>query len=80
VRDKFNVPRQVVFKVPICFIIGDVEGHDLLCGRYSSHQMKQLGIYNSLTDKRLLVYITHDLRLEQMAVCRGSHQGDTAIL
>jgi hypothetical protein len=33
VRDKFNVPRQVVFKVPICFIIGDVEGHDLLCGR-----------------------------------------------
>jgi hypothetical protein len=43
VRDKFNIPRAVCFKVPICFIIGDVEGHDLLCGRYSSHQTKRLG-------------------------------------
>jgi hypothetical protein len=41
-RDKFNVPRVLFFKVPICFIIGDVEGHDLLCGRYSSHQTKRL--------------------------------------
>jgi hypothetical protein len=41
-RDKLNVQREVCFKVPICFIIGDVEGHDLLCGRYSSHQTKRL--------------------------------------
>ena len=25
------------FKVPIAFIVGDVEGHDKLCGRYKVH-------------------------------------------
>jgi hypothetical protein len=31
---------ELCFQVPICFVIGDVEGHDLLCGRYSNHQQK----------------------------------------
>ena len=27
----------LTFKVPIAFIVGDVEGHDKLCGRYKVH-------------------------------------------
>lgn len=30
------------FKVPLCYVIGDVEGHDELCTRYGSHQTAQL--------------------------------------
>ena len=30
------------FKVPLCYVIGDVEGHDDLCVRYCSHQTKRL--------------------------------------
>jgi hypothetical protein len=41
--NNFHDPKELCFKVPICFVIGDVEGHDLLCGRYSSHQTKRLG-------------------------------------
>jgi hypothetical protein len=29
-RDKFNITRELCFKVPICFVIGDVEGHNVL--------------------------------------------------
>ena len=33
----------LTFKVPIAFIVGDVEGHDKLCGRYKvHHNIKQL--------------------------------------
>ena len=33
----------LAFKVPIAFIVGDVEGHDKLCGRYKvHHNIKQL--------------------------------------
>jgi hypothetical protein len=28
-RDKFNITRELCFEVPICFVIGDVEGHDV---------------------------------------------------
>ena len=27
----------LMFKVPIAFIVGDIEGHDKLCGRGSHH-------------------------------------------
>jgi hypothetical protein len=33
---------RLTFKVPLCFVIGDVEGHDVLCGRYQSHHTKRL--------------------------------------
>jgi hypothetical protein len=33
---------ELCFKVPLCFIIGDVEGHDELCARYGSHQSHRL--------------------------------------
>jgi hypothetical protein len=26
----------------VCYVIGDVEGHDELCARYGSHQTKRL--------------------------------------
>jgi len=36
--------REVLlcFKVPLCYVIGDVEGHDDLCARYGSHQTSRL--------------------------------------
>lgn len=33
---------QLTFKVPLCFIVGDTEGADVLCGRYQSHFTKCL--------------------------------------
>jgi hypothetical protein len=33
---------ELCFKVPLCFIIGDVEGHNELCARYGSHQSHRL--------------------------------------
>jgi hypothetical protein len=33
---------HLTFKVPLCFLIGDVDGHDLLCGFYWSHHTKRL--------------------------------------
>jgi hypothetical protein len=34
--------HNLSFKVPVCFVIGDVEGHDELCTRYGSHQTSGL--------------------------------------
>jgi hypothetical protein len=33
---------RLCFKVPVCFVIGDVEGHDELCTRYGSHLTHRL--------------------------------------
>jgi hypothetical protein len=33
---------HLTFKVPLCFIVGDVKGHDMLCGHYQSHHMEFL--------------------------------------
>jgi hypothetical protein len=30
------------FKVPLAFVISDVEGHDVLCARYHTHNTKML--------------------------------------
>ena len=34
--------HNLSFKVPVCFVIGDVEGHDELCTHYGSHQTSGL--------------------------------------
>ena len=33
---------RLCFKVPLCYVIGDVEGHDDLCARYGSHMTYRL--------------------------------------
>ena len=33
---------QLLFKFAIAFVIGDCKGHDVLCGRYASHQILML--------------------------------------
>jgi hypothetical protein len=33
---------RLSFKLPLCFIIGDVEGQDVLCGGYQSHSTSRL--------------------------------------
>ena len=33
---------ELCFKVPLAFVIGDVEGHDVLCARYHTHSTKML--------------------------------------
>ena len=33
---KDSVKRTVYFKIPVLFIIGDTEGHDKICGRFTS--------------------------------------------
>jgi hypothetical protein len=40
--DAHGVDREFCFKVPLAFVIGDVEGHDVLCGRYSNHSCSML--------------------------------------
>jgi hypothetical protein len=37
-----NVEEKYCFKVPLAFVIGDVEGHDVLCGCYHTHSTKTL--------------------------------------
>ena len=37
-----GLEEEFCFKVPLAFVIGDVEGHDVLCGRYHTHSTKQL--------------------------------------
>ena len=34
--------HNVIFKIPVAFVIGDCEGNDRLCGRYKSHNSKFL--------------------------------------
>jgi hypothetical protein len=33
---------RLCFKVPVCYVIGDVEGHNEICTRYGSHQTSRL--------------------------------------
>jgi hypothetical protein len=33
---------ELCFKVPVCYVIGDVEGHNEQCTRYGSHQSYHL--------------------------------------
>ena len=33
---------RLCFKVPVCYVIGDIEGHDELCTRYGSHSTYHL--------------------------------------
>ena len=42
VQAKDGSQFQLCFKVPVCYVIGDVEGHDELCTRYGSHQSYRL--------------------------------------
>ena len=34
---------ELCFKLPLCFVMGDVEGHDKSVGRYASHSTSRLG-------------------------------------
>jgi hypothetical protein len=40
--DEYGTERLFCFKVPLAFVIGDVEGHDVLCGRYHTHNTNML--------------------------------------
>jgi hypothetical protein len=40
------------FKVPVCCVIGDVEGHNEICTRYGSHQMYSLSQVFDCTTKK----------------------------
>lgn len=40
--DAEGAEREFCFKVPLAFVIGDVEGHDVLCARYHTHNTKML--------------------------------------
>jgi hypothetical protein len=40
--DADGVERVFTFKVPLAFVIGDVEGHDVLCGRFKTHNTHML--------------------------------------
>jgi hypothetical protein len=36
------VEEELCFKVPLAFVISDVEGHDVLCAHYHTHSTKKL--------------------------------------
>jgi hypothetical protein len=40
--DASAAETEFCFKVPLAFVIGDVEGHDVLCARYHTHNTKML--------------------------------------
>jgi hypothetical protein len=40
--DPKGIEIRLTFKVALCFVVGDVEGHDVLCGRFQSHHTKRL--------------------------------------
>jgi hypothetical protein len=40
--DADGAETDFCFKVPLAFVIGDVEGHDVLCARYHTHNTKML--------------------------------------